>query len=141
MSSIPPTTRFRWVQYQFDRINKSLTPGNAKNILANLPKRLNSVYERILRSIEDGGEESAEIARRTLLWLVSATRPLTLSELREAIAIDTAISTLSNDLLVFNEDVILEICGSLVNYDRESQIVTLSHYSVKVNLHHLSFVE
>ncbi|KAI0959138.1 hypothetical protein AcW1_004054 [Taiwanofungus camphoratus] len=122
---------FRWVQYQFDRINKSLTPGNAKNILANLPKRLNSVYERILRSIEDGGEESAEIARRTLLWLVSATRPLTLSELREAIAIDTAISTLSNDLLVFNEDVILEICGSLVNYDRESQIVTLSHYSVK----------
>jgi hypothetical protein len=68
------------------------------------------------------------------MWLVTSLAPLTLSHLVEALKIEYGKSMLNDDLSVMHDADILEICGSLVNFDKETGLVALSHYSVQVSL-------
>jgi len=53
--------------------------------LAKLPKDLNETYDRILGRIQ---EQDREDAVKLFQWLAFSIRPLTLSELAEAIQVD-----------------------------------------------------
>ncbi|KIJ63621.1 hypothetical protein HYDPIDRAFT_41029, partial [Hydnomerulius pinastri MD-312] len=121
---------FRWVQCQLDRLNDCRSPGNIRDVLNTLPSTLYETYERILSAI-DATEFDSGIARRTLMWLVTALRPLRLSSLAQALTIDSATLKWNPDIAPMCATDILVICRSLVIYDEESKIVSLSHYSVK----------
>ncbi|KAK6354831.1 hypothetical protein TWF696_003963 [Orbilia brochopaga] len=125
---------FRWVQCQLDIIDKARTVKAMQTALDNLPKGLFGTYDRILESIED---DDKEIARRVLTWLSYSHRPLAISELLEAIAVnesDDEWDDLKENLLSEPDDV-LEICGSLVSQLKPG-ILGLAHFSVKEYLHH-----
>ncbi|GBE88157.1 hypothetical protein SCP_1203870 [Sparassis crispa] len=122
---------FRWVQCQLDFIITRRTRQSIREALRTLPRGLYPTCERILKRIEDEGEESALIAKTTLLWLVSALRPLKLVEVEEAIIIEVGSESLNDDARVLDEHDILEICSSLVDYDDSTDIVNVSHYSVQ----------
>ncbi|GBE88163.1 hypothetical protein SCP_1203930 [Sparassis crispa] len=122
---------FRWVQCQLDFIVTRRTRQSIREALRTLPRGLYPTYERILKRIEDEGEESALIAKKTLLWLVSALRPLKLVEVEEAIMIEVGSESLNDDARVLDKHDILEICSSLVDYDDSTDIVSVSHYSVQ----------
>lgn len=68
----------------------------------------------------------------TLLWLVGSQRPMTLPEVVEAIMVKPGAQCLDEDMRVFRNEEILDICKSLVDYDRETEIIQLSHFTVKV---------
>ena len=118
--------------------------------MENLPKGLYETYERILSLIDAQGPDVVRVAQTSLRWLAAALRPLTLTELNNALTIEMGSSTLNPDLAVFIETAIVEICSSLVDYNESSGVVSLSHFTVQVrttvkvaiiSTTHLSFQE
>ncbi|KAF9231979.1 hypothetical protein BU15DRAFT_81765 [Melanogaster broomeanus] len=121
---------FRWVQCQLDRLNTCWTADGLRYVLDTLPETLCKTYERMLSAI-DKNEFSGRITRRALTWIVTARRPLKLSQLTEALAIYCDKPVQGSPTAIMHKTDILEICGSLVSYHEETGIITLSHYSVK----------
>ncbi|KAG2145231.1 hypothetical protein DEU56DRAFT_198082 [Suillus clintonianus] len=122
---------FRWVQCQLEEIMGCKRPDSIRKALDNLPAGLYETYDRILRSIEERGRDDGPIAQSCLLWLAGTLIPLTLDQLNEAIMIEVGRSSLNEDLGVMDPMDIVAACGSLVTYDEKTDVVALSHYSVK----------
>ncbi|CAJ2500464.1 Uu.00g033170.m01.CDS01 [Anthostomella pinea] len=100
-------------------------------IFANMPTPggVNETYENILLRID---KADVDFLRRTLLWLTFAVTPLTLLELREAVAMEDDMTTyeqLEDSRLLRPED-ILAIGGCLLSVSDEGY-VKLAHLSVK----------
>jgi hypothetical protein len=124
--------RFRWVQCQLDRLNKCRSTGDIEEVLMTLPSTLYETYDRILVSI-DKEEFDGRVARRALVWLVTSLKPLRISQLAAALAMNRDKPTIDRAATIRETD-ILDVCGSLVCFDERTRIVSLSHYSVKVSL-------
>ena len=107
-------TRFHWVRCQLDSIEDCDTEKEILDTLGTLPKDLNQTYERILKKIINKDAKMAEKARRILLWLVGATRPLHILELCEAITIETEGNWLNDQYKVIDPMYVLRACGSLI---------------------------
>lgn len=69
-----------------------------------------------------------------LLWLSSANRPLTLRELSEAIVIEDEDTDLDEQCRIRDPNVLLQLGQGLVELDKPTGIVSLSHSSVKTCL-------
>ena len=131
------TIRFHWVRCQLDTISECTTEKAIELALTALPKDINETYERILLRIIGRGEEIANTAEKILTWLVGAMRPLTLSELEEAIIIEPGMVELNTSSRLIDPSDILTICGSLVEEfldENGLSIVRLSHYTVRVSM-------
>ncbi|KIJ08962.1 hypothetical protein PAXINDRAFT_172692, partial [Paxillus involutus ATCC 200175] len=124
---------FRWVQCQIDTLAKCPSAGEMRTTLKSLPSGLDETYERILRTI-DRHESQRTLVKRALVWLVAALRPLRLSDIMEALKIDLERRILDDDIVPTHEIVLLDACGSLVTHNIKTDIVSLSHFSVKVYL-------
>lgn len=109
-----------------------MTRKEVRNALDSLPKGLDETYERILLAI-DTETLAGQLARRALIWLVAALRPLRLSELTEALSINIRTRTLDCDIGPMHSGALLDACGSLVTYTQQTEIIILAHSSVKVN--------
>lgn len=103
--------RFRWVDCQLDSLGNCLTPTATKVALYSLPKSLDQTYDRILQSIPDEYRRQAQTA---LQWLAYSARPLRLSELAEAVAVEPECGWDFLDNRLFDRQKILTICSSLV---------------------------
>ncbi|KAF8439131.1 ankyrin repeat-containing domain protein [Boletus edulis BED1] len=121
---------FRWVQCQIDTLNRCTTKAEVRGALDNLPIGLDETYQRILATIDVGSPEG-KLALRALVWLVGALRPLRLPELLEGLAIDLERRTMDPDTGLMHKDALLDACGSLVTYNEDTDILILSHFSVK----------
>ena len=64
-----------------------------------------------------------------MTWVIYSTRPLQIQELAVAIVIHPGVSFTLDQRLDFDED-ILEICGSFVKLNAQTNCVELSHISV-----------
>ncbi|KAF9231978.1 hypothetical protein BU15DRAFT_81763 [Melanogaster broomeanus] len=121
---------FRWVQCQLNRLNGCWSLGDLREVLDTLPATLYETYERMLRAI-DKKEFGGRVARRALVWLVTALNSLTLSELADALNVSRDNPASDSTFATMHETDIVEICGSLVSFDERTRRITLSHYSVK----------
>ncbi|KAF2811529.1 uncharacterized protein BDZ99DRAFT_559599 [Mytilinidion resinicola] len=149
---------FRWAACQLDALGQCCNRVQLRKSLATLPPTLDETYNRILCGIDD---IDSEYAVRILRWLTFSSRPLTLDEIAEVIAIDSERDPAFDSEEVFKDPLdVLRICSSLVTIttteepdeesddeesDEESdddltsnelrkltgQIVALAHYSVK----------
>jgi ankyrin repeat protein len=128
--------RFRWVFCQLETLRHCFPP-NLRQFLNELPESLDETYERILRGINKAQKEDA---RRLLLCLTVAARPLRVEELAELLAFDfqttsaRGIPTLKEDWRWNDEEqAVLSTCSSLITIVRNgrSRVVQFSHFSVK----------
>ena len=118
---------FLWLQY----LSQELDPGeNAKglrNIVSEMPAKLNEVYERDLEKVQRLKPAQKTRAIAVLRWILFALRPLTVRELAEALAatIDDSAETYPHDDLPdpwdsgyvdeqYVNSYIRRSCGSLV---------------------------
>ncbi|KAF2236379.1 purine and uridine phosphorylase [Viridothelium virens] len=76
---------FRWVACQLDALANYLDYRSLRNTLATLPKTLDETYDRILQKIPD---EYIESSIRALQFVTFSKRPLSVKEVRDAIAVD-----------------------------------------------------
>ena len=124
-------SRFRWVQCQLSSLERCVTARQVREVLNNLPRNLHETYERILLRISED-EREGKIARCALDWLVVALGPLQLSQIMEALAIDPVRRILDRASGPVHGAALLDVLGSLVTYNEMTDIVVLSHFSVKV---------
>ena len=74
-----------------------------------------------------------KVARHALIWLVAALRPLKSAEILEALSIDLRGRRLDREIAPVHGYALLDALGSLVVYNEETDIIILSHSSVKVS--------
>ena len=118
-------------------------PVGIQRALDELPATLDKTYERTLREIKD---TNSEFARRLLLCVTVASRPLRVGELVEILAFD-----FKGPIPVFHEEcrlknpveAVMSTCSSLLSIveDRHSQVVQFAHFSVKEFLTSTRFAE
>ena len=87
--------RFRWVALQLAELEKCASTSEIIKQLAELPKDLNEVYNRILKKLD---KKFVADTRTFLQWLAFSKRPMKIAEIAETITVDFA----AEDGPVFN---------------------------------------
>ena len=88
--------RFRWVVLQLAELEKCSSRYEIDKQLAELPKGLDEIYNRILRNVD---EKHRADTRTFLQWLAFCKRPMRIEEIAETITAD-----FSEKCPVFNQD-------------------------------------
>ncbi|KAJ7195884.1 ankyrin repeat-containing domain protein [Mycena rebaudengoi] len=99
-----------------------------RDALRNLPKDLEHIYNEAMDRIESQNKDEREIAYRALTWVANAKRPLTISELQEAITIEPDAKALNADNLL-DIHVILSVCAGLLTVDQGA--IRLFHHTTQ----------
>ena len=94
-----------------------------------MPPTLEKTYEELLGRIDE--EEDRALTKQILEVLAFTLRPLTLSDVCEILQITPGMPRLDESKCLMQPTDILSICGSLLNHDKESDIITLAHHSVQ----------
>ena len=74
--------------------------------------------------------EEVELAEQVLSWISCAKRPLTVTELQYALAINPE-STEIDEEAITDEEFLLSVCAGLVTIDQEGNIIRLVHYTTQ----------
>lgn len=98
--------------------------------LERLPESLEDIYNHTLDRIDSMSEEKQRIAIDTLCWVAFCRRPLTIDELRHALATTPGSEAFCSGNLYTVED-IRDYCLGLLTITQETKEVTLVHYSAQ----------
>ncbi|KAH0831121.1 hypothetical protein J3R83DRAFT_13687 [Lanmaoa asiatica] len=111
-------------------LKECMTASELREALNDLLSDLNVSYGRILLEINRAKREG-KIVQRAPYWLVAALKPLQLSRIMEGLSIDLARRAVDHDSCPVHGAALLDSLGSLVTYDEVTDVVILSHFTVK----------
>ncbi|KAI6288058.1 hypothetical protein MCOR27_001082 [Pyricularia oryzae] len=123
---------FLWVVFQLQDICSQHSDKDIRQTLNSLPKDLAETFQRILCRIESRKHDAA--AQNVFAWVAASKRPLSLEELREALAIYIGQQYTERDRFYNDMENIASWCGNLVQIDEESKLVQFAHSAVKAFL-------
>jgi len=126
-------TRFLLAPFHIESLRDKCTLREVENTLASLPKgphTIHKVYDAALRRIESQMKGHQDIAKSVLSWLIHARRPLTVTELRHALAVYPGDKDL-NTKGVPHEDALIQYCMGLVTVTKPSHIIQLVHATAR----------
>ncbi len=92
---------------------------------------LSNAYEDTMQRIRRQPEDYTELARKVLICITFSARPLSLNELRHAIAVDEGTKELDPEDDLDDPDALISSCAGLVTIDPESKTVRLVHYTTQ----------
>ncbi len=92
--------------------------------LRKLLEKLNDTYDETMDRIYSQDSNDAQLAQRVLSWMFYALRPLSLEELRYALAIEPGTRAMDLESLP-DEDLVVALCAGLVTVEHESRLVCL----------------
>ncbi|KAJ7444021.1 ankyrin repeat-containing domain protein [Mycena latifolia] len=101
-----------------------------REALQHLPQNLNHTYEEAMNRIKNQNEEDRQLALQALTWVAYAKRPLSVAELREALAIEPDATTLDADNLL-DISIVLSVCAGLIIVDEAMSVVQLIHFTTQ----------
>ncbi|KAM0426267.1 hypothetical protein ACHAPT_008307 [Fusarium lateritium] len=100
-----------------------------EDVLYNLPDTIEGTYENTMKRIHNSSDNKKDWARATLAWVTYAQRPLSIGELRYALAMGACPRTSSSiNKYLRNEDEIISGCYGLLIKDLDG-IVRFVHKS------------
>lgn len=114
------------MQCQLDYIKNLKRDKDRREALQKLPPGLPKTYDRELSRIVGS---DVKIAQKALKWLVCCQRPLLLHELHVAIAI-VPEEPFDVEEMLDNDELILDILGSLVRKNSHTSTIEVAHFSV-----------
>ncbi|OCK73077.1 hypothetical protein K432DRAFT_18093, partial [Lepidopterella palustris CBS 459.81] len=114
---------FLWAELAIKDLERAhgITLGNMAARVRSLPSGLNALYKRMLAKIVGmcENEDTIKLVRKIFTWVALATRPLTLAELRVALAIELDMTRLDSVELLQNISYdLLDLCGSFIEIVR-----------------------
>ncbi|KAJ7278197.1 ankyrin repeat domain-containing protein [Mycena rebaudengoi] len=121
---------FLLAKLHIDSLTIKNTVKAVREALRNLPTDLEHTYKEAMDRIEAQSQEDRNIAKRILIWIANAKRPLSIAELREAIAIEPGTKTLDRDDLL-DPEIILSVCAGLVIINHADGSVRFIHYTTQ----------
>ena len=102
--------------------------GTEREALKQLPRSPDEAYNNILRRLDKQTPRTKEKTFQILSWILYAGRPLQLKE------VCAAVNGSSGDLYNEDADAIVENCQGLIFHDKDNDIVSFVHGTVKVFL-------
>ncbi|KAJ7270941.1 ankyrin repeat-containing domain protein [Mycena rebaudengoi] len=129
---------FLLTKLHIDSLATKSTVKAVGDALQNLPEDLEHTYNEAMDRINAQNKDDREIARRTLIWVAYAKRPLTVFELQVALAIEPDSKVLDADGLL-DIGIIISVCVGLVIVDASEwfgfipgrRIVRLVHLTIQ----------
>ena len=115
-----------------ESLSTKMTVTRLKKAIDNLPTTLDQLYDDAFHRIDVSNKDSRVFAHKALRWVAYTYRPLTVDELKEALAIEPGDKDLDSDAQPEVDDV-LEACVGLLIVNNESE-VRLVHYTAQVYL-------
>ena len=125
--------RFLLAQLHFESLVGKTTVKAVRTTLAKMPTGSDAyahAYQKAMEQIEGQLEDQEKLAKRALLWITFAKRPLTTTELQHALAIEVGQPELDEDNLPEIEDII-SFCAGLITVDDQSGVIRLVHYTTQ----------
>lgn len=122
-------SRFLWVSFQLDDLCEASSDAVIRKILEDLPYGLVETYQQILTKIHKSPIR-AVLARKIFKWATCACRPLSVDEMREAIAFDSD-EKFWNVEKIPDEKAIIRSCGNLVTLGVDGETVCFVHHTVQ----------
>ncbi|CAD6587074.1 MAG: hypothetical protein ASARMPRED_002985 [Alectoria sarmentosa] len=107
---------FLWVSLILQELRLVHTSNEIRQVLEEVPSDMNALYSRILDSMSKAPPYGKVLARAILTWVVCCSRPLTTSELYQALQIDI------KDKIDNIKASIESRCGQLVYVDAQSRV-------------------
>jgi hypothetical protein len=95
------------------------------NALNNLPNDIDEIYNQAMERIGRQSNADRELAERVLSWITYARRPLTVEELRYALAVSFKMTDMNARAFIF-EWKLTSVCAGLVVIDRKQRIIRLA---------------
>ncbi|KAN0068786.1 ankyrin [Elaphomyces granulatus] len=124
---------FLWVDLQIREIciavEEDGTLDRIPNLLVSLPKTIEEIYSFGLKRLSRGGDK-LEQARKAFQWVAFARRPLTMSEIEEAITITIDQRFWKAPSIKLTLSRLCKICGNLVDFDESKGTISLAHHTV-----------
>ena len=121
--------RFLWIFFQLRDLSETVSESQIRETLQNLPRGMNETYRRILAKIE-GNPRHKELAIKIFQWLACARRPLSIEEMREAVAFGES-DVRWDSAKIPAADIITGACHGLVIIDNERNSPCFAHYTVR----------
>jgi len=112
-----------------------LSEAQINDMLDHPPERYEFFYEqhmnRIISGFGDAGNHAADLGRRVLSWVACTKRPLSLSELQDALAMDLDKPDSFSQSAKYDRATIIRATAGLVTIDNPSELVRLNHQSAQ----------
>jgi len=117
-------SRFLLASLQIDSLKHCISIKKLLTTVESLPLGLNTMYERTWERIEGQTDDEVSLARKVIIWLTYAYRPLKVRELQCAVAVpDNGVGFDEGDVTA--EELIISACCGLIMVDQQSRIVRL----------------
>lgn len=135
--------KFLWVKLQEPSLRSGKNRKQIGAIIDSTPAALEQIYDRDWQKLRNLPPEESSRAVSLLRWVAFARRPLTISEITEAILVTDSCGDIVDDMPYsmdqeYVDGEILGLCGSLIEIRSatldssiESMTVHLAHFSVK----------
>ncbi|KAM0542210.1 hypothetical protein ACHAPJ_012902 [Fusarium lateritium] len=137
---------FLLVRLYMEEVEYQTSVTEIRTTIENLPDIANAykeIYGKTIDRIHDQPKQHRLLASKTLKWVMCAQEPLTISELREAVAVKIGSRTFCNEDQSPTE-IIFEVCKGLVTVDDDKTIRLLHHTTreyFEQNFEHLLKIE
>ncbi|KAH6916230.1 hypothetical protein BKA70DRAFT_1395850 [Coprinopsis sp. MPI-PUGE-AT-0042] len=121
---------------QLEALGECFSAQDVRNTLKVFPSSIEDVYRQTWARITNEGCKHTTLAQAVLVWVLNASRPMTIDELERAVATSPDTYKFEIDRLVPGATLI-SLCGGLVTVEEESRLVRLVHYTAKETLENL----
>ncbi|KAH6889058.1 ankyrin repeat-containing domain protein [Coprinopsis sp. MPI-PUGE-AT-0042] len=127
---------FLHASLQLDALGECFSAQDVRATLKAFPLSIEDVYRQTWTRISNEGRKHASLAQAVLIWVLNASRSMTIEELERAVATSPDTHKFEPGRLV-SGSTLLSLCGGLITVEDESRLVRLVHYTAKDTLKHL----
>ncbi|KIM87085.1 hypothetical protein PILCRDRAFT_64497, partial [Piloderma croceum F 1598] len=121
---------FLLAKLHMDALETKNTIKAVRDALDVLPAELDDTYREAMDRIAQQSRDDEALAKRVLMWITYAERPLSLMELRHAVSTLPGMTDIDSESLV-QEQLLTSVCAGLVAVDEDGNIVRLIHYTAQ----------
>ncbi|OAP57703.1 hypothetical protein AYL99_08441 [Fonsecaea erecta] len=125
---------FLLAQLHMDNLARKLNCRELRRALRGLPKEFDEVYGQAMQRIHNQDEDQVVLAHKVLWWISYSPRPLTVTELQHALAVEPGDDDLDEDG-IYDKEFMVSVCAGLVTVDEESDQIRLVHYTAESYFH------
>ncbi|GKZ29613.1 hypothetical protein AbraIFM66950_005767 [Aspergillus brasiliensis] len=124
---------FLFARLCLDSLRDQVSPRRMHQALTELSNNADlqkMAYEKTMKRIESHLPNLRDLAIHALSWIFSAGRPLRMSELQHALAIQIGSHSFDKEDVV-DASLIVSVCAGIISVDKESEVVQLVHHTAQ----------
>ena len=107
-----------------DALRECVSISQIRRVLGGFPSQIEDVYLQTWSRIVEQGQEAVSLVKSVLVWVLNASRSMTLDELERAAAVSLETYEFEPDNMVAGSTLIA-MCRGLVTVEEESRLVRL----------------